>query len=54
MLKTVDSLNFTTNVELLGGAEEVLYTRVGVIVAAEDINSLLDPAKRLATDQRQP
>ena len=53
MLKTVDGLKLSTNVELLGNAEEVLDTGVSVIVAAEDIDGLLDPARRLATDQQQ-
>jgi hypothetical protein len=43
MLQAVDSLNLATDVELLSNAEEVLDTRVGVIVAAEDLNGLLDP-----------
>jgi hypothetical protein len=42
MLQAVDSLNLATDVELLSNAEEVLDTRVGVIVAAEDLNGLLD------------
>lgn len=43
MLQALNSLELTTNVVLLRGAEEVLDTGVGVIVAAEDVDSLLDP-----------
>lgn len=44
MLKTVDSLELATNVELLGGGKEVLDTGVSVIVAAKDLLGLVDPA----------
>lgn len=43
MLQAVDGLELTTNVELLSGGEEVLDTGVGIVVAAEDKSSLLDP-----------
>jgi hypothetical protein len=42
VLETVDSLKLTTHVELLGGIEKVLDTRVGVIVAAKDLLGLVD------------
>lgn len=45
MLETADGLELATYVELLGSAEEVLDARVGVIVAAEDLLGLLDPAR---------
>lgn len=40
--KTLDSLELTTNVKVVGVVEEVLHTGVGVVVAAEDLNGLLD------------
>lgn len=43
MLQAADSLELTTNVELLGGREEVLDTGVGIVIAAEDELGLLDP-----------
>ena len=43
MLQAVDSLKLTTDVELLSAGEEVLDTRVGVVVAAKDKLGLLDP-----------
>ena len=43
MLKTVNSLKLTTNVELLSSVKEVLDTGVSVIVAAEDLLGLVDP-----------
>lgn len=43
VLQAADSLELTTNVELLGGREEVLDTGVGVVIAAEDELGLLDP-----------
>ena len=53
MLQAVDSLELTADVELLGGGEEVLDTRVGVIVTAEDQLGLLDPIpSTLALDSR--
>lgn len=53
VLKTVDGLKLATNVELLCSAEEVLNTGVGIIIAAEDLDSLLDPVRRLATGSRK-
>jgi hypothetical protein len=52
VLKLVDSLKLTTNVELLSGVEEVLDTGVGVIVAAKDLLGLVDPVEKsvLATN----
>lgn len=47
VLKTVDGLELATNVELLGGVEEVLDTGVSVIIAAEDLLGLVDPVKHL-------
>jgi hypothetical protein len=44
VLKTLNGLKLTTNVEILGGGEEVLDTGVGVVVAAEDLDSLVGPA----------
>lgn len=43
MLQAVNSLELTTDVEVLGGREKVLDTGVGVVVAAEDQLGLLDP-----------
>lgn len=43
VLQAADSLELTTNVELLGGREEVLDTGVGIVIAAEDELGLLDP-----------
>lgn len=43
VLQAVDSLELTTNVELLGGREEILDTGVGVVITAEDELGLLDP-----------
>jgi hypothetical protein len=42
VLKLVDSLKLTANVELLSGVEEILDTGVGVIVAAKDLLGLVD------------
>lgn len=45
MLKTVNGLELTTNIKLLGGVEEVLNTGVRVIIAAKDLLGLVDPVK---------
>lgn len=49
MLKTVNGLDLTTDVKLLGGAEEVLDTGVGVVVAAKDVLGLVNPEHKQAT-----
>lgn len=53
VLETIDGLKLTTDVELLGGREEVLDTRVGVIVAAKDLLGLLDPVERSSASRCQ-
>ena len=45
VLKTVNGLELTTNIKLLGGVEEVLDTGVSVIIAAKDLLGLVDPVK---------
>lgn len=50
VLESGNSLELATNVEVLGGAEEVLDTRVGVVVAAEDVLGLVDPVKNGVSD----
>lgn len=50
VLQAVDSLKLATNVELLGGGEEVLYTRVGIIVAAKDLLGLVDPVDSIVSN----
>jgi hypothetical protein len=45
MLKTVNGLELTTDIKLLGGVEEVLDTGVSVIIAAKDLLGLVDPVK---------
>jgi hypothetical protein len=42
VLQAVNGLKLTTNVELLGGVEEVLDTRVSVIIAAKDLLGFVD------------
>jgi hypothetical protein len=46
VLQAADGLELATNVEVLGGREEVLDTGVGVIVAAKDQLGFLDPVTR--------
>ena len=53
VLESGNSLELTTNVEVLGGAEEVLDTRVSVVVAAEDVLGLVDPVKNGVSDCKQ-
>lgn len=43
MLETVDCLELTANVKLLSYFEQVLDSRVSLVVAAEDLLGLLDP-----------
>ena len=43
MLETLDGLKLAANVEVLGGAEEVLDTRMSVIIAAKYLLGLVDP-----------
>lgn len=43
VLNTLNSLELTTDVELVGGAEEILDTGVGIVIAAKDLNGLLGP-----------
>jgi hypothetical protein len=45
VLKTVNGLELTTDIKLLGGVEEVLDTGVSVIIAAKDLLGLVDPVK---------
>jgi Fe2+ transport system protein FeoA len=42
VLKTVNGLELTTDIKLLGGVEEVLDTGVSVIIAAKDLLGLVD------------
>jgi hypothetical protein len=44
VVQPLDGLKLAADVELLGGVEEVLDAGVGVVVAAEDLNGLSDPA----------
>lgn len=44
MLELVDSLELTTNVELLSGMEEVVDTGVKVIIAAKDLLGFEHPS----------
>jgi hypothetical protein len=37
---SLDGLNFTTDVELLGGVVEVSDGRVGIVVGTHDVDSL--------------
>lgn len=46
MLETVDGLELTTDIELLGSTKEVLDTGVGVVVGAKDELGLVDPGGR--------
>lgn len=48
MSEPLDGLNLATDVELLGGGEEVLDAGVGVVVAAEDLLGLGDPGIALS------
>lgn len=50
VLQAVDSLELTTDVELLGGRKQVLDTWVGVIVATENLDGLLNPVARLVSN----
>lgn len=43
MLETVNSLELAADVKFLGGAEEVLDTGVGVVVATKDVLGFVDP-----------
>ena len=54
VFQTVEGLDLATDVELLGCVEEVLGTGVGVIVAAEDVDGLLDPAEHAARQYKSP
>jgi len=45
VLKTVNGLELTTDIKLLGGVEKVLDTGVSVIIAAKDLLGLVDPVK---------
>ena len=40
MVGSLDSLDFTTNVKLLGLVVEVRYGRVGIVIGTHDIDSL--------------
>lgn len=46
MLKTADGLELSTNVKVLGDAEEVLDAGVGVVVTAKDQLGLVNPGLR--------
>lgn len=53
VLQAANGLQLASDVELLGGVEEVLDAGVGIVVAAKDLLGLLDPVRHAVSSSSE-